>query len=338
MRHDPRKRLLGSWSTVLGVVVALLVVGSAKSACAQQDTTAPVIVDFTASPVVFDTGPAEAVIHWCVSARDDLSGIERIVLFASCAIPGPGCDLQAGFIFPSLEPPTLTVNACSTLTIPRFSRYGTWQFSIWMYDSAGTLSTYYETSQVTPGVADLCSFGPCTALNRAAETGTDSDNDGTPDDADNCPNLANPDQADSDVDLIGDACDPFPDERDNEQAQCEADLGQSSRDAKKVARTLERVRANLAAERADADGDGVRHQTDECPGTPSGADVDGAGCSLPQFCGRIDATTEKGRKTCKRADWKNDEPLMKLPAERDCTVDLGASGVSPASRCATVVP
>jgi probable HAF family extracellular repeat protein len=36
----------------------------------------------------------------------------------------------------------------------------------------------------------------------------DSDNDGVPDDADNCPNTPNPDQADADLDLIGDVCEP----------------------------------------------------------------------------------------------------------------------------------
>ncbi len=42
--------------------------------------------------------------------------------------------------------------------------------------------------------------------------------------ADNCPDDANANQDDSDLDLIGDVCDPFPFDRDNEQAQCEEDL------------------------------------------------------------------------------------------------------------------
>ena len=41
----------------------------------------------------------------------------------------------------------------------------------------------------------------------ACDTGYDSDGDGVPDDEDNCPNTYNPDQADSDGDGIGDACD-----------------------------------------------------------------------------------------------------------------------------------
>ncbi|MCX5902568.1 MAG: thrombospondin type 3 repeat-containing protein, partial [Proteobacteria bacterium] len=39
---------------------------------------------------------------------------------------------------------------------------------------------------------------------------TDSDGDGVPDCIDNCPNVANHDQADMDGDRIGDVCDPCP--------------------------------------------------------------------------------------------------------------------------------
>jgi len=69
-----------------------------------------------------------------------------------------------------------------------------------------------------------CSAGVCVALTgslhpdaaRPGDAGGDavlagdSDHDGVPDDVDNCPDVANPDQANEDGDRFGDACDPCP--------------------------------------------------------------------------------------------------------------------------------
>ncbi|MEZ4472804.1 MAG: thrombospondin type 3 repeat-containing protein [bacterium] len=43
-----------------------------------------------------------------------------------------------------------------------------------------------------------------------AAMGPDRDGDGVPDATDNCPDVANPDQADGDGDHAGDLCDPSP--------------------------------------------------------------------------------------------------------------------------------
>ena len=56
---------------------------------------------------------------------------------------------------------------------------------------------------------------------------SDTDYDGIGNVCDGCPDDPNPGQEDSDFDLIQDACDPFPYNDDNEQAQCEADLVQA---------------------------------------------------------------------------------------------------------------
>jgi len=45
----------------------------------------------------------------------------------------------------------------------------------------------------------------------------DADGDGIPDDEDNCPDVANPDQGDSDNDGIGDVCDVCPNDSDNDK-------------------------------------------------------------------------------------------------------------------------
>lgn len=54
---------------------------------------------------------------------------------------------------------------------------------------------------------DLITIGDCTLDGHEDIAPPDADNDGVPDASDNCPNVANPDQADSDNDGIGDACD-----------------------------------------------------------------------------------------------------------------------------------
>jgi len=60
----------------------------------------------------------------------------------------------------------------------------------------------------------------------------------------------------------------------------------------------------------DADGDGEPDTTDRCASTPRGAGIDGDGCSTEQFC------SQQSVQVCRRADFRNDEPLSKQP--RDC--------------------
>jgi hypothetical protein len=69
----------------------------------------------------------------------------------------------------------------------------------------------------------------------------------------------------------------------------------------------------------DEDGDGKADATDECAGTPQGERVDEAGCSVAQFCERIDAAAGAGRRLCRAADWLNDGAGKRRPS-RDCQV------------------
>src|SRR5581483_2600805 len=84
----------------------------------------------------------------------------------------------------------------------------------------------------------------------------DTDGDGIPDATDDCPAIANPTQADRDGDGIGDACDNCPDTPN--PAQQATDCQQTG---------------------TDGDGDGVPDATDDCPLTPNHdqADTDGDG-------------------------------------------------------------
>ena len=142
----------------------------------------------------------------------------------------------------------------------------------------------------------------------ACNNSEDADGDEYADNLDNCPDDPNPGQEDRDFDGIGDACDPFPDDPANEFAQCEADLEQC-----------------LMQGFPDADTDGIPDSVDSCGATPQGEEVDDSGCSHEEFCNSVDATLKRGGKTCKLSDWKNDEPVMKR-ADRDCIVDKGERG------------
>lgn len=79
----------------------------------------------------------------------------------------------------------------------------------------------------------------------------------------------------------------------------------------------------------DADADGETDASDRCPDTAAGAQVDEAGCSRAQFCANVPSRGWTGRLRCLVSDWRNDEPLLRLP--RDCRRD-GRNGACAAQR------
>ena len=100
----------------------------------------------------------------------------------------------------------------------------------------------------------------------------DGDEDGTPDDLDNCPVDPNADQADRDDDGTGDVCDSCPDdpEDDADQDGLCADVDNCPTDAN--------------TDQADEDADGIGDVCDGCPGDP-GNDPDADGlCALVDNC------------------------------------------------------
>jgi len=286
-------------------------------AVAQADVTPPVLVDFTVSPTSFDAGSGAVTIRWCVTVADNLSGVRLVTVFARLNDPPAFFDLgQSDF-----TPPVLGGALCVEQTdhaIPQFAPYGEYSLRVVLLDQVNNTREYSRAGSF-PGDEDLCTIGPCSLENRPAVGLPDADSDGIPDDADNCPHDPNPDQADRDLDFIGEVCDPFPDDRDHEKAQCIVDRDQALEDLEQALADLDQCQNEPPF--ADADNDGEHDQTDYCPGTVSGAAVDTAGCSLMQFCSSKAVGGSMQRAACNRADWKNDEPLGNAA---DCRVARAA--------------
>lgn len=106
------------------------------------------------------------------------------------------------------------------------------------------------------------------------EDDEDDDNDGILDADDNCPLVANADQADNDGDGLGDLCDPdddndgIPDVQDN--CPKTANPGQEDADSDGVGDVCDE----------DEDNDGVPNDLDNCPGTEAGVVVGLDGCPV----------------------------------------------------------
>lgn len=288
-----RGRLAMRWSAVVAAGVLLGSFGAA----AQQDVTPPLLLEFSISPIVIDTGRGPATLTWCATAQDDLAGVWRIEV----GIDDPG---SFGSIIGGGAP---VLEGCNQFTLPQFYPYGTRNVIVRVRDLTLTNDRIYADPATQLGAPDLCAIGPCHVENRDLSELPDSDADGIPDDADNCPDDPNPDQADRDLDLIGDVCDSFPDDRDNEQAQCEVDRDQALADLEQALADLERCQNEPRF--LDADADGEHDPTDLCPGTAPGDAVDAAGCSRAQFCGTFDVSTENGRASCSNADWRSRSSL-----------------------------
>lgn len=216
------------------------------------------------------------------------------------------------------------------------------EFTIFVGAQGGVAGQYQLT--ITPrldsdddGIANVSDN--CPLIANVDQTDTDGDGDG--DACDNCVDLSNPDQTDTDSDTIGDACDPFPLDADVGAAltQCRADLttangslatctsalGTANTSLNQCTTDLSTCNANAAAANADADGDGRRDADDACPGTPASTAVDVQGCSKAQFCASFPTTSRSERAICKKADWKNDQPKMKV-RERDCDYTRTSGG------------
>ncbi|MEM6581899.1 MAG: thrombospondin type 3 repeat-containing protein [Pseudomonadota bacterium] len=109
--------------------------------------------------------------------------------------------------------------------------------------------------------------------------GLDADSDGIIDSSDNCPDIANADQLNTDGDAFGDVCDPYPEDADNLGACVMDNLG-----FRAYIQDLESEYQQLREEidlvtYPDSDNDGVPDEWDRCPGTNPGKKVSRFGCT-----------------------------------------------------------
>jgi len=114
---------------------------------------------------------------------------------------------------------------------------------------------------------------------------TDLDGDGSINLVDNCFKTYNPDQADYDMDDIGDACDPCPMDSDGDidgDGLC-GDVDNCFYDTNANQSDLDGDGFGDACD-ADVDGDGVIEGEDACAQTPAGKPVNADGCAIAQLC------------------------------------------------------
>jgi hypothetical protein len=156
------------------------------------------------------------------------------------------------------------------------------------------------------------------------------DGDGVANNADNCPNVANSNQADLDADGLGDSCDP---DDDNDGVMDANDLcpntpagaqvnaaGCPDSDGDGVADANDDCPSTANADQADFDhdglgdacdpdddNDGVADANDLCPNTPAGTQVNATGCPDADGDGVADANDNcPGTANADQADFDHD--------------------------------
>jgi predicted outer membrane repeat protein len=165
---------------------------------------------------------------------------------------------------------------------------------------------------------------------------SDSDGDGVPNSSDNCPTIANPDQADSDGDGDGNACDNCVSVANPDQADADSDgLGnlcdncpsaanadQADGDSDGRGNACDNCPSIANADQADGDADGVGTACDNCPGAANAGQANGDADTFGDACDNCPTVTNQNQadidsdgigNVCENADflgWVKDATVL----------------------------
>lgn len=151
----------------------------------------------------------------------------------------------------------------------------------------------------------------------------DDDDDGVFNVDDNCRSISNPDQMDTDLDSVGNACDPDDDNDgiEDELDNCPLDLNPDQED-------LDQDGAGDICD-TDDDNDGVNDSIDQCQTTAPSALIDGEGCSIEDRCPCVNESGWKNHGSYVRCVAKASEVFVDSgllsEAEKDEIVSASAS-------------
>ncbi|MHB8633240.1 MAG: thrombospondin type 3 repeat-containing protein [Thermoplasmatota archaeon] len=216
-------------------------------------------------------------------------GASKVTLLAHPPLPTAasafwtGCQIGALGTLAGSQELVLFAPGSTTSTLIPLSDSGPgeralyWNHEAWIFGTAGGngISVVPIPGCAPPGAPPAGPAAPAPAADR--------DHDGVPDIADNCPDIPNHDQKDSDGDGVGDECDPTPCLYDALRATAADAANRSLPAAPCTVGAAASPAAPLAppplSPLRDADHDGIPDGADNCPTVPNHdqADLDGDG-------------------------------------------------------------
>ena len=160
----------------LGIFMVFTFFPSTNVIAQVQDTTPPVLLDFSISPVLFDTSAQDATVSFCVTATDDLSGVGNVGVRAD----SPSSTPISGFFGISLNfQGANNATVCGSAVIPVGSPFEVEPLLITLTDRVGNTRLVGNPSNPICALGlygqceNLCDLGlPCVVENRSSLTVT----------------------------------------------------------------------------------------------------------------------------------------------------------------------